>query len=260
MTVVTLCLEVGAFGDAFAGELAAALGIRLLDLQPLDLSVAELYAFAAIRPCGLEQESAVMDELSTRVAETTLQAAAGGDVLIVGWSAAAILAPVSSVISICVRAPRPRGAWRTVRRFGHDVVGAAPNSVEIYESLFFRFMRGVSGPKWRAPNDFDLVMDAGRQSIHDCRREIVEHVARRAGAKKVARAELAHLGAILLNTEGGRRDWPSLQRCAVAIGGDDVALLGVDSQEAAIALVERHLHGHQRSSAPANPLCRKAFD
>ena len=261
MTVVALCLEIGAFGDSFAGELAAALGVRLLDLQPLDLSIAELHAFAASRPCGPDHVSPAIDELSACVAKTALQAAAAGDVLIVGWTAATILAPLSSITRVCVRGPRPRGAWRSVRRFGYAAAGAAQVSLEGSEPSVFRFMRGASDLKTRATDDFDLVVEVGRLSAYDCRREIVEHVARRGrGAKKAIHAELARLSTFPADTESARRYWPSLQGCAVAVGGDDVALSGIHSQEAAIALVERHLHGVQGTSAPANPLCRKAFD
>ena len=84
MTVVSLCLEIGAFGEPFALELAAALGVPLLDLQPLDLSIAEVHAFGAGRPRCAKQPSPVIDDLSIRVATAALEAASAGDVLIVG--------------------------------------------------------------------------------------------------------------------------------------------------------------------------------
>jgi hypothetical protein len=261
MTVVALCMEIGAFGDSFAGDLAAALGVGLLDLQPFDLSIAELHAFAASRPCALEPATAAVDELSARLAEMTLRAATAGDVLIVGWHAATVLASLSSVTRVCVRGPQPRGAWRGVRRFGYDPAGVAPEPAEGSQSLLSRFMRHVSGPRSRAPDEFDLVVDAGRLSAPDCRREIVEHVAHRARvARKAIRAELAQLNAMLADARATQRDLPSLRGCAVSVGGDDVGLAGIDSQSAAIALVEQYLHGSHEASPPADPLCRKALD
>jgi len=261
MTVVALCLEIGAFGDSFAGELAAALGVRLLDLQHFDLSIAELHAFAVRQQCEPEPVPAAIDELSARVTATALQAVAAGDVLIVGWAAATAMAPLSSITRVLVRGPRPRGAWRTVRRFGYEVSGAGPMAVEGSQSLLLRLMRGASGFKRGAPDDFDLVVEAGRLSVHQGRREIVQHIERRGcAAERASHAELARIGAVPTESACARRDWPSLQGCAVAVCGDDVALSGIESQEAAIALVERHLQGGQGNSTPANPLCRKVFD
>jgi hypothetical protein len=261
MTVVSLSLEIGAFGEPFAGELAAALGVRLLDLRPLDLSIAELHAFGADRPHCATQPSPVIDDLSVRVAIAALEAANADDVLIVGWSAAAVLAPVSNVTRVCARAPQPWGAWRAVRRVAYDNPRAAQNPAENSEPLFFRIMRGKFGPKWRAPGDFDLIVDAGRLSDRDSQREIVEHVRRRGcGVTTASRAELADLRSILGNAEVGRCDWRSLRSCAVAVGGNDIPLAGIDSHEAAIARVEQHLHGSQETSTPADPLCRGTLD
>lgn len=261
MTVVSLCLEIGAFGEPFAGELAAALDVRLLDLRPHDLSIAELRAFGVGRPGCAKHPSPVIDDLSIHVAKAALEAASAGDVLIVGWNAAAVLAPLSNVTRVCARAPRPRGAWRTVRRIGYDSAGAASGPAEPPEPLLFRIMRATFGPKWRAPGDFDLVVEAGRLSAHDCQRQIVEHVMRSGcGVTTATVAELTHLRALLGKAECGAHDWRSLRSCAVSVGSDDVPLAGINSQEAAIARVERHLHGNYETSTPANPLCLKTLD
>lgn len=46
--------------------------------------------------------------------------------------------------------------------------------------------------------------------------------------------------------------WP--RPCAVSIAADHVSLVGIASHEAAIATVERHLHGSHDVKAPADPL------
>jgi hypothetical protein len=46
----------------------------------------------------------------------------------------------------------------------------------------------------------------------------------------------------------------------VTVGGDDVPLTGVYSQEGAIARVEEHLRGAQEMTSPANPFCRGLGD
>ena len=261
MTVVFLRLEIDAFGERFADELATALELRLVDLRPLDLGIAELHAFGAEPSQCTQQPSSAIEDLSVRAANAALEAAAAGNVLIVGWSTADVLAPLSNVIRICARAPRPRGAWRSVRRFGYDNDNVAPAETEPSEPLLIRVMRAAFGLKWRASCDFDLIVEADRSSAQDCRREIVDHVRRRESGTRTATAtELAQLRALLGNAANGALDWRSLRSCAVSVGGDDVPLTGIDSQEGAIARIERNLHGYHRTSPPTNPLCLKPLD
>ncbi len=261
MTVVYLCLDIGAFREQFTDELAAALGVRLLDLRPLELSIAELDAFGKRRGRCADQQSPATDELSMCAAEAAVEAVSEGDVLIVGWSAAPVLAPLSSVTRVRVRAPRPRGAWRTVRRFGYETACVGPYAAEPSEPFLFRIMRATFGDKWRAPSDFDLVVEAAGSSAQDCQREIVEHVRRRgSGARSATAAELGQIRALLGKAAIGARDWQSLRGCAVSVDGIDVGLAGIDSQEAAIAMIEQNLHGNYKTSPPANPMCLKTLD
>jgi hypothetical protein len=49
--------------------------------------------------------------------------------------------------------------------------------------------------------------------------------------------------------------WPRLS--AVSVEAENVSLGGISSHEAAIAEVERHLHGSHGAKAPADPLCHR---
>lgn len=264
MTVTALCLETGAFGETFAHELAAALGVQLLDLRPLELGIAEWHLFRhGAAACGgvsksgrLHETGSEIEERSVRIAAKLVESARG-DLLVVGWSVAAALALSGPVTRVCIRAPRPQEAWSIIRHFGYGSATTTPDRVEPRQWYLSRFTNRTSDPKWLNVDDFDLVLHSGRMSASDCQREIVALLERRWNHQDV---EHAPHGAPLREPNHCSPAWRTLRGCAVAVGTDDVPLTGIDSQEDAIAKVERHLHGPSEMSAPANPLCRGTSD
>lgn len=63
--------------------------------------------------------------------------------------------------------------------------------------------------------------------------------------------------AIASHTSGWRSRWLWPRSCAVSVEAAEVLLNGITSHEAAIAKVERHLHGSDGAKAPADPLCQR---
>jgi hypothetical protein len=59
------------------------------------------------------------------------------------------------------------------------------------------------------------------------------------------------------NSSGWRSRWLWPRLSAVSVEAENVPLSGISSHEAAIAEVERHLHGPHGAKAPADPLCRR---
>jgi hypothetical protein len=263
MTVTVLCLETGAFDDTFANELAAALDVPVLNLRPLELGIAEWHLFCGATPeCdgasgspALQKTTVEIEDHSIRIAKCFVESFKGG-VLVVGWSVAAPLAKSSSSTSVCVRAPQPKGAWSAVRRMGYDASNLAAQFVGTRDPHASRFPNACADPKWLHDDNFHLVLDSGRVSATDCRREILALVERRTAQQTVDYAHQA--------TQSRERNrlpaWPNLKGCAVSVGSDDVRLAGIASQEDAIARIERHLHGANELPPPANPLCRGTSD
>lgn len=236
MTVTALCIEMGALSETFAYELAAALGVQLIDLRPLELGMAEWHLFCngateyrgGDESRSLQPTASEIEGRSTRVAARIVEAA-NGDALIVGWSAAAVLASSFRVARVCIRAPQP--------------------------------MMRAPDPKWLKLDDFDLILDSGRTSTAECQREIIALVERRRRHEATAAPTVrAHHHPDLPGPDLGPPSWRPLNGCAVKVGADDVPLAGIESHEAAIARVERHLRGPNGISAPANPLCRRTLN
>ncbi len=269
MAVIALSMETGAFGESFVDHLAAELGVKVVDLRPFELGIAEHFAF---RGGGVERDdaerlppqapaSAELEALSLRVATEILAAAAADDALIVSWSAAAVLSSLGQVSRVCVRAPEPQEVWWAIHRFGQGRVSPPPRPDESPRSYFSRLVRRAFGPKWHALHDFDLVLDVDRRSAQVCRCEIVSLVQRRRSLETdEARAELARLCAHLREAERTTQHSEFVRGCAVSIGADDVPLTGIYSQEGAIAKVEQHLRGAHEMAAPADPFCRRMED
>ncbi len=175
----------GALTETFAYELAAALGVQVIDLRPLELGMAEWHLFckgaAESRGAGkshhLLPTPSEIEERSARVA-TKIVEAAKGDALVVGWSAAAVLAPMSRVTRVCIRAPQPLAAKSVMRGLGDDTASTAPKPAGP-ELRLSQFMSRTTAPKWLNLDDFDLILDCGCMSAADCQREIVALVERR---------------------------------------------------------------------------------
>ena len=51
--------------------------------------------------------------------------------------------------------------------------------------------------------------------------------------------------------------WSRLRGCAVSVEAEEVSIADILSHEAAIAKIERLLHGPREIKAPADPLCRR---
>ncbi len=216
MTVMALCLEMGAFGETFAYELAAALSVQVLDLRPLELGMAEWHLFCN-GPAGygdagdssrMQPTPSEIEERSVRIAAEIVEAAKG-DALIVGWSAAAVLAPLSRVTRVCIRAPRPQRAWSVTRRCSHDAASAAPGPTGIPKLDLSRSVNLTSDPKWLDLDDFDLILDSARMSAEECQREtsrlsIADGVLRLPQRPPNARATaLRHENRIMVRQAGG---------------------------------------------------------
>ena len=269
MAVIALSMETGAFGESFVGNVAAALDVKVVDLRPIELGIAELYAFRggeaqsdeADRSSYRAPASTEFDALSHRVASEILAAAAADNALIVSWSAAAVLSSLSQVSRVCVRAPEPQEVWWAIHRFGHGRINAPPRADECAKAYFSRLVRRAFGPKWHALHDFDLVLDVDRRSAQVCRCEIESLVERRRSLEtEETRAELARLCAFLRDADSTVESPAFAGGGAVSVGADDVSLTGVYSREGAIARVEEHLRGAQEMTSPANPFCRGIGD
>lgn len=228
MTIVALCIEAGVVGEQFICDLAATLELQILDLQRLDFAGAAASLHGREAPCCYEAgfESIETEQIFAHIAAEALEMAARGNVLVIGWSAAVVLLPLAHVLRVLIRAPLPLRAWNAVLRF-------RPWSTNV--------------PERPDPRDFDLVLDAGSHSVHECKREIAALLDGR-------------------ECQGGLAPGDEPARCferrrnpgdRVVIGIDDVSLTGVNSQEAAIARIEQHLRGKQDLPQRCNPLCRR---
>lgn len=247
MTVIVLCMESGSLDEQFPYDLAAGLELRVVDLRRLDV-------WRALPPDVAGTLRANVTEPESSIEQWTIEAheqAARGDVLILGWTAAALLSSLPHVARVRIRAPSKPTTGRASRD-GRDETSRKGRLSCAMAALRVLWLKRASGPTWRSPRDFDLVLDAARLSAADCQRAIRSLLA-------VANDPAGH-SERNDDPHRTRNYWNRDDRPAASIGPVDVSLAGADSEEAAIARIERHLHGSHEWVTPADPLARKLLD
>ncbi|MFM9942470.1 MAG: AAA family ATPase [Hyphomicrobiaceae bacterium] len=170
MTVFALCVEPGAAAPGMVAGLASRLGLKLFDQRTFELAVAarsdfsdrKLHSYSSGTPLPAALRDIRIEQLASRIREEVLEVVAAGNALIVGWSAIPILRPFEHVPRVLLRAPDRFRHSATMRQFGYQHIGTAQLEVDSTDGLIGRFLQRLYGCDWRAPDNFDLVVDSSR--------------------------------------------------------------------------------------------------
>lgn len=257
MTVLAMLIEPEAYDRHFANEVARAIGVELVDLRQFEHALAErsdygegtVHGFIArcsLRGigCGITSR-----QLADRIRERTLEIARGGNVLIVGWSVAAILRPFRHVAKVRIHAPMHRREHAVMRRCAYRDVQLARWDIDSADGLIARFLRRLFAAD-PSRHLFDLVVNSERVSSSECLTLICDMLGSpRYRETAAARAELASCIAALELTEQEHLRASMRGDAVVMVGPDRVPLSGLETPEQAIERVEQHLHGKGSSRA-----------
>jgi cytidylate kinase len=170
MTIVALSIEPGTRGRTFAAALARCLGVALADRRAFERNIAMRSDFGDKKLALFDGGSARFaanwrireEDLAMRLREEMLQTAAHGNVLIVGWSAAAILRPLRHVACVSVRARQGYRAANIQRQLAFTEIETARLEVESEDALITRFVQRIFSSDWRDPDLYNLVLDGER--------------------------------------------------------------------------------------------------
>jgi cytidylate kinase len=184
MTVIALSIEPGTLDRRCAAELAAALGLRLVDLRAFERLIAEAGGDIRINnSCGVGGSPAVdhwaisSEKLAVRIREQILEEASLGQVLIVGWCAPVILRPLESVVCLAMRAPMVLRESNIMRDLVYSDRWMARMDIECMEASIGGYVRQLFAADWRDPDLFDLVFNVGHAPTPVCA-ELVQMLAR----------------------------------------------------------------------------------
>lgn len=170
MTTIVLSIMPGALPPRSARQIAARLGLRLVDQRPFERQVAtrsdvrsDHAGDAAGEVSGSDGPwSMTQGQLFARMREQVLEQAADGHVLIVGWAAAAVLQPFPCIMRVAVRASDAYRARQIKAQLAYEDIRTACLEMESGDGILSRFVRRATGNDWQDPTDFDMVLDAAR--------------------------------------------------------------------------------------------------
>jgi Cytidylate kinase-like family len=185
MSIIVMSIEPYAVPQSFLNDLARALNLDLVDLRAFERDIAErinvgpldtVIDLVAPRPGSTNHWGMRLPGLATRLRELTLETALLQNVLVVGWSAAAILHPLPHVATVCLRASESYRASAVQRRMHYPLFGTAQIELTSTDELIDNFVSRVLHTDWRRREYFDLTLDAERVSA-SARIEIVGRLA-----------------------------------------------------------------------------------
>ncbi len=179
MTVIAMSMETGTFSHDFAIATARALNLQLADHRRLELDLAERCDSNGDLPLMLPHASASTRDwtvrrrdLANRVREEMLETAARGGVLIVGWSAPAILRSLAHVCCVAIRASLTHRVATVQQHLHYPSRASAALEIEFNDGLMTQFVQRLFGTDYRDLDNQDLVLDAARLTAAQCQRQL----------------------------------------------------------------------------------------
>jgi cytidylate kinase len=175
MNVLTVSREYGAGGGEAARRLAEALGWELLDQQLLhQAAIVEQVPDADLERLD-EKAINMLDRFRLHpphqkyihgITEVVRQAAARGNVVLVGRGARHLLGEASNALHLRLVAPREWRVQRMAQREGWSAEQALARCLEV-DRTRDRFTRYFFGTAALQPDQYDLVVNTGRVSLDD---------------------------------------------------------------------------------------------
>jgi cytidylate kinase len=253
MTAIALSAAPGTVDRKFTSELADALGIELVDLRPLEIDMArrcDSRKSLTQRWVGgslFSKASLSRRELARQLREEILAIADQGDILIVSWSASAVLRERFPAARVAVTGDLPLRERNVMASLHYADIGTARFEVASDDALITRFTQESFGVDWQDGSLYDLVIDAGGPSkVH-----AAEAINSLLTARRYRQADPKFT--LTPHIAGGHvQAMPSVESVVerkngnmgkVFIGNDTVSLSRAGSHEEAIAKIERRMQG-----------------
>jgi len=176
MVAIAMTREMGTLGKDVAQGIADSLGLKVIhsELVEHDLATRLGVQDSAVHRY-LEGDASVFErwkidkkKLSQYTAEEILEIAQGGNVVIRGWGAVAVLRAVPHVLRVRVCAPMPFRERVMMERLGRKELSVVRSEIERSDAAHARIMRGVFGVNWENPQLYHVVLNTGDVPVKTC--------------------------------------------------------------------------------------------
>lgn len=182
MPVIAMTREMGTRGKDVASGVAERLGLKVIHHEIVEKAVAErLNMSEGSVHRFLEGESSLWERwkidrhrLSRYTAEEILELAAGGNVIIRGWGAAQLLAPVPHVLRVRVCAPMSARITEMKRRLAMDDSEIARAEIMRSDTAHARVIQSRFNSDWQDATGYALVLNTAALPIETCVNVICE--------------------------------------------------------------------------------------
>ena len=176
MVAIAMTREMGTLGKDVAQGIADSLGLKVIHSELVEHDLATrlgvqdsaVHRYLEGNASVLERWKIDKKKLSQYTAEEILELARGGNVVIRGWGAVAVLRAVPHVLRVRVCAPMPYRERVIMERLGLKDVSEARNEIEQNDAAHARIMRGFFGVNWENPQLYHVVLNTGGVPVDTC--------------------------------------------------------------------------------------------
>jgi tripartite-type tricarboxylate transporter receptor subunit TctC/cytidylate kinase len=182
MTVIAMTREIGSHGLDISSAIARELGLRVVNSEIVasrvasNLGVKESAVQRYLQGAAslLERWQIDKRELSRLTAEEIFGLAQQGDVLIRGWGVSALFRDVPQILSVRICAPMAVRELVLMERLGTTDLATVRDEIERYDSTHTETIQATFGIDGESPGLYDVVLNSGRFSVHDCVKIVCE--------------------------------------------------------------------------------------
>jgi cytidylate kinase len=180
MVAIAMTREMGTLGKDVAQGIADSLGLKVIHSELIEHDLATrlgvqdsaVHHYLEGSASLLERWKIDQKKLSRYTAEEILEFAQGGNVVIRGWGAVAVLRAVPHVLRVRVCAPMPFRERVIMERLELKDPSEARSEIERNDAAHERIMRGFFRVSWQDPQLYHLVLNTGSVPVETCVRVV----------------------------------------------------------------------------------------
>jgi cytidylate kinase len=180
MVVIAMTREMGTRGKDVAQGLADSLDLKVVhgelverDLATrLEVQESAVHHYLEGSASLLERWQIDKTKLSRYTAEEILELARGGNVIIRGWGAVAVLRAVPHVLRVRICAPMSFRERVIMERLELKDVSDARSAIEQNDAAHARIMKGSFRVNWEDPQLYHVVLNTGSVPVDTCVRAV----------------------------------------------------------------------------------------